>query len=222
MTGETNDRRERLVWEVVSGVVMEFCGQMLRSKSMLHHFLSAYSSVVGSSIMIIDEGSPPQVPCSNEYVLEVAGRLTDFVMGKYRGEVLHQLGLPFQHAPMELLRFMRMDEEEAEMTGLVAADVVGSEVEYPATVIDAEKVEEFEVAILKNECYIPGYFSFNHCIYDAFNDIIDQMRPFGEEGKPIFALELPRPRPDPARVQADILTRMGTITATHYCEEAIP
>lgn len=44
--------------------------------------------------------------------------------------------------------------------------------------------------MLRNEQYQPSYFTFNHCLYDAFNDIIDSLRPYGAKGKSIFTLQL--------------------------------
>ena len=69
LSAEMSEKRENLVWEVACVLIKEFCGQMLRSKNMLHNFLNAYSEVVGRNIMIIEEGNPPVVPCNNEYVL---------------------------------------------------------------------------------------------------------------------------------------------------------
>jgi len=46
---------------------------------------------------------------------------------------------------------------------------------------------------LENIHYLPSYFSFNQCIYDSLNDIIDKIRPFGNKGKSIFSIELSHP-----------------------------
>ena len=51
-------------------------------------------------------------------------------------------------------------------------------------------IEEFEKEVLRNEYYVPNYFSFNHCIYDLFNDMVDELRPYGAKGKSIFSLQL--------------------------------
>jgi len=56
-----------------------------------------------------------------------------------------------------------------------------------------DKIEEFEKEVLRNQYYIPNYFSFNHCVYDFFNDNIDELRPYGSKGKPIFSIQLSHP-----------------------------
>ena len=55
------------------------------------------------------------------------------------------------------------------------------------------KIEEFELFQLGNSAYLPNYFGFNQCVYDAFNDIVDRLRPYGSRGKSIFTLQLAHP-----------------------------
>ena len=53
-----------------------------------------------------------------------------------------------------------------------------------------DQIEEFERDVLMNEYFIPNYFSFNHCVYDFFNEAVDEIRPYGAKGKSIFSIEL--------------------------------
>lgn len=75
--------------------------------------------------------------------------------------------------------------------------------------------------MLKNDFFIPGYFSFNHCIYDEFNDIFEELRPYGSRGKPIFSLELSHPVTDFAVARAEVLSRVDTHLASKYHQETI-
>ena len=75
--------------------------------------------------------------------------------------------------------------------------------------------------MLKNQYFLPGYFSFNHCIYDEFNDIFEELRPYGSRGKPIFSLELSHPIADFAVASAEILRRVDSHLNSKYHQEAI-
>lgn len=125
--------------------------------------------------------------------------------------------LPFQCRPIDILKYIRSSEEELLASSLSEA----GEEQLQAPFFNEERIEEFEREVLRNQYFLPGYFSFNHCIYDEFNDIFEELRPFGSRGRPIFSLELSHPVTDFAVARTEVLRRVEGHLAGKYHQEAI-
>lgn len=145
-------------------------------------------------------------------------RLLDHIEGSHKQSFLRQVRLPFQCRPIDILKYIRSTEEEIMVSSLSEEAEEG---QLQAPYFNEERIEEFEREVLRNEYFIPGYFSFNHCIYDEFNDIFEELRPYGSRGRPIFSLELSHPITDFAVARAEVLRRVDLHLASKYHQETI-
>ena len=109
---QTNTKNERLVIQIESMLMLEFCTVILRSKDMLNNFLTTYSELIdGQMVKPPSEMDYQTIQCSNEYVMCLVDKLLDYFEGT-SSFFMKQIQIPFECKPIDILRFMRTNDEE--------------------------------------------------------------------------------------------------------------
>ena len=171
--------------------------------------------------MINDDtvGEKKTVPCDNEYCCYILQRLLNHFEVNYKSYFMEQIQKPFECNPIDILRFIRCAEDES--GSLIGSSRSSQSNNLAIPFLGIEKIEEFEQEVLKNEYYIPSYLSFNHSIYDFFNELFDELRPYGSRGKSIFSLELSHSVKSFAEAKYKIVEKFEECLETNYYEEKL-
>ena len=118
--------------------------------------------------------------------MQIVNRLLNHFQINDQQLFMKQINIAFECKPIEILRFIRCVEEDLQSLSISSNEENAIIMPF----LGLQKIEEFQTEVLRNQYYIPNYFSFNHSIYDFFNDVFDELRPFGAKGKSIFSLQL--------------------------------
>lgn len=142
---------------------------------------------------------------SNCFVLKTASKFLSYLQTHHQDYFLHEIRKAYELKPLYVLKLVRCFADDLEHD---SEDDAG---DFVQDIINYEMIAAFERNSFCSQEYLIDDFSFRRAIYDSLNEIFDELRPYGVNGKSIFSLKLSTGITTMEQAQSRSLARLSTI-----------